>query len=329
MNAAATSVCVVIAAWNAERTVARAVASALAQPEVSEVVVVDDASTDGTAVAALNACDGTGRLRVIEHVENLGPSAARNRAIAESNSPFLAILDSDDFFVPGRFARLLMHRGWDAIVDNLALIPENRIARFTVDDLRHFASEPEVLTFAVFVEGNISRRGMERAELGFIKPLMRRSFLETHALHYDETLRLGEDYALYSRMLAAGATFKKIETCGYVAVQRLASLSGCHRTEDLAALLAYDDVLSGLPRLSNTDREVVRRHRAQLAANLRHRRFLDVKRADGLVTALRNEVETPANLTALARAIIRDKFATVRARYIRSSTSSEVRYLFH
>jgi succinoglycan biosynthesis protein ExoU len=328
MNAAAHSVCVVIAAWNAENTVVRAVASALAQPEVSEVVVVDDASTDDTVAAALGGCDGSGRLRVIEQPENRGPSAARNRAIAESNASFLAVLDSDDFFVPGRFAMLLDHDDWDAIFDNLAFIPENRITHFAAEDLQHFAPNPELLTFAAFVEGNISRRGMERAELGFIKPLMRRSFLQTHALHYDETLRLGEDYALYSRMLAAGATFKQIKTCGYVAVERDSSLSGRHQTEDLAALLASDDVLCRLPHLGRPEREAVQRHRAKLAANLRHRRFLDIKRADGLVTALRNGIETPANLPELALAVMRDKFATFRARYMPSSTSPEVRYLF-
>lgn len=328
MNAAASSVCVVIAAWNAENTVVRAVASALAQPEVSEVVVVDDASTDNTVAAALSACDGSGRLRVIEQAENRGPSAARNRAIAESNAPLLAILDSDDFFVPGRFAMLLAYTGWDAIFDNLAFIPENRVAHFAAEDLRHFAPKPEVLTFAAFVEGNISRRGVERAELGFVKLLMRRSFLQTHALHYDETLRLGEDYALYSRMLAAGAIFKKIETCGYVAVERDSSLSGCHRTEDLAALLASDDVLCGLPHLGNLEREAVQRHRAKLAANLRHRRFLDIKRADGLVRALRDGIKTPAVLPELAHAVVRDKLATFRARYMPSSTLAEVRYLF-
>jgi succinoglycan biosynthesis protein ExoU len=63
---------VVIAAWNAAPTIGRAIASALVQPEVAEVIVVDDASADETMAAALAADDG--------------PAAARNRAIAESEA---------------------------------------------------------------------------------------------------------------------------------------------------------------------------------------------------------------------------------------------------
>src|SRR5262245_43042967 len=77
-------VAIVIAAWRASATVGRAVASALAQRETAEVVVVDDASNDGgaTLAAARAADDGSGRLKVIELAANGGPSRARNVAIA-------------------------------------------------------------------------------------------------------------------------------------------------------------------------------------------------------------------------------------------------------
>jgi succinoglycan biosynthesis protein ExoU len=328
MSAAAHSVCVIVAAWNAEKTIGRAIGSALAQPEVSEVVVIDDASSDATADVARSACDGTGRLRVLRQAENKGPSAARNRAIAESEAPYLAILDSDDFLVPGRFATLFHIDDWDAVVDNLAFVPENRAASFAFEQVRQFAPRPEILDFTTFIEGNISRRGSVRTELGFIKPVMRRAFLEAQGLRYDETLRLGEDYALYARMLAAGAIFKKIDTCGYVAVQRAQSLSGSHRTEDLAALLVSDDALSLLPQLCSQERAIVRRHRNQLASNVRHRRFLDIKRRDGFVSALRHSSDTPRDLAVVGWRIIQDKLATLRARQAPPPELPEVRYLF-
>ncbi|WP_337184212.1 glycosyltransferase, partial [Shinella sp.] len=69
-------VCVIIAARNAEQTIGRAVRSALAEPEVDEVVVVDDASDDRTMAAAAAADDTTRRLDIIRFRTNRGPSAA-------------------------------------------------------------------------------------------------------------------------------------------------------------------------------------------------------------------------------------------------------------
>ncbi len=97
-------ICVVIPAFDAAATIARAVRSALAEREVSEVIVVDDASRDATAAAAARADDGSGRLRLIRFDANRGPAAARNAAIAASRAPFVAILDADDYLVAGRFA---------------------------------------------------------------------------------------------------------------------------------------------------------------------------------------------------------------------------------
>jgi glycosyltransferase involved in cell wall biosynthesis len=62
-------VAVLIAAHNAAATIGAAVRSALAQPEACEVIVVDDASTDGTGTAALAAAQGDTRL----HVLSAGP----------------------------------------------------------------------------------------------------------------------------------------------------------------------------------------------------------------------------------------------------------------
>ena len=56
------TVCVIIAAKNAEETIGRAVRSALSEPETAEVIVIDDGSDDRTMAEAASADDGTGRL---------------------------------------------------------------------------------------------------------------------------------------------------------------------------------------------------------------------------------------------------------------------------
>ncbi|TIR80094.1 MAG: glycosyltransferase family 2 protein, partial [Mesorhizobium sp.] len=221
-------VCVIIAARNAARTIPVAIASALREPEVAEVVVVDDASTDDTQNVARAADDGSGRLKVMRLDVNHGPSFARNAAIKASVSPFISILDADDFFLEGRFRRLFASPDWDFAADNIMLIRDDAATDPTKVAAPSFAPEPQFLDFERFIEGNISRRRLLRGELGFLKPVISRAFLDRHGLRYDENLRLGEDYELYARAVARGARFKIIKSCGYGAIVRADSLSGRH-----------------------------------------------------------------------------------------------------
>ncbi|GAA1269326.1 hypothetical protein GCM10009665_67320 [Kitasatospora nipponensis] len=94
-------VSVVIAAYQAERTLGAALASALGQvPRPAEVIVVDDGSRDGTSAVA-RSYPG---VRVIEQ-PNQGPSAARNTGIREATQPWVAFLDADDVWLAGKLAR--------------------------------------------------------------------------------------------------------------------------------------------------------------------------------------------------------------------------------
>jgi glycosyltransferase involved in cell wall biosynthesis len=99
-------VSVVIPTRDRRTLVRSAVACALAQHDVDvEVVVVDDASSDGTAedLGAL----GDPRVRVVRHDRRAGVSAARNRGIAEATAPWVAFLDDDDLWAPDKLVRQL------------------------------------------------------------------------------------------------------------------------------------------------------------------------------------------------------------------------------
>src|SRR6188474_2401292 len=99
MISASPTLCAIIAAKDAAATIQRAIRSALREPQVAEVVVVDDGSTDGTAQKSREADDGSGRLKVHRLDRNRGPAFARNHAISNSAAPLIAILDADDFFL--------------------------------------------------------------------------------------------------------------------------------------------------------------------------------------------------------------------------------------
>jgi succinoglycan biosynthesis protein ExoU len=257
-------VTVVIAAWRAAATVGRAVASALIQPEAAEVVVVDDASDDAgaTLAAARAADDGSGRLKLIALPANGGPSRARNAAIAASRAPWIAILDSDDYLEPGRLAALLAlaHEGYDFVADDLMQVQDGGLSSAGQPLWFRGDRTPVDVTFSLFVRSNVTRAGRHRRELGFIKPLMRRAFLDRHELAYDETMRLGEDYDLYARALALRARMRLIPWAGYVSIMRTNSLSAVHSRADLCALEAADIRLLGATYLKGTEKWLVREH---------------------------------------------------------------------
>ncbi|BCH28538.1 hypothetical protein MesoLjLc_04680 [Mesorhizobium sp. L-8-10] len=98
-----TKVSVVIPVFNRQEKTARAVASVLAQDVAElEVVVVDDGSETPFTLAEVDD-----RVRIIRHPENRGAAAARNTAIREAAGEWLAFLDSDDVWLPGKLARQL------------------------------------------------------------------------------------------------------------------------------------------------------------------------------------------------------------------------------
>jgi succinoglycan biosynthesis protein ExoU len=313
MTIAEAPICVVVAAHNAARTIEGAVRSALAEPEVAEIVVVDDASTDETAATARAADDGTGRLSVIRLDMNGGPAAARNLAIAHSRAPLIAILDADDFLVPGRFAAMLGSDGWDLIADNVMFVAGAYVA--VPSAVPRFMAEPAYLGLPAFIEGNISRAGAHRVELGFLKPVVRRAFLDRQDLRYDEALRLGEDYELYVRALARGARFQVIKSCGYGATVRADSLSGRHSTADLERLADADLRLLRNEELDAASRRALERHERDVRNRYRFRRFLDLKAEQGTGAALRYWLTAPANALPIGRRLARARLRGLARRF--------------
>jgi glycosyltransferase involved in cell wall biosynthesis len=100
------AVSVVIPAWNRADRIEGAILSALEQePKPLEIIVVDDGSTDGTDAGRLVALDA--RVRVIRHDANRGAAEARNTGVAAARGDWIAFLDSDDRWLPGKLARQL------------------------------------------------------------------------------------------------------------------------------------------------------------------------------------------------------------------------------
>ncbi len=95
---------IVITNYNYARFVARAIDSALMQsPPVHEVIVVDDASTDGSR-EIIEAYRG--RVKIVFQPQNGGQGAGFNAGYAEATGDLVGFLDADDFLLPGLVDRV-------------------------------------------------------------------------------------------------------------------------------------------------------------------------------------------------------------------------------
>lgn len=100
---------VIIPAYNSVATLARAIDSVLAQSmPVHEVIVVDDASTDGTPALMARY---ENPVRYLRRERNAGVSAARNFGAEQATGDWLAFLDADDWYFEHRIAA---HARWIA-----------------------------------------------------------------------------------------------------------------------------------------------------------------------------------------------------------------------
>jgi len=199
------TVSVIIAAYNCERIIARAVESAVRQTEPPlEIIVADDASTDGTNEALAALCRKYECVRVVTLPVNGGPSKARNAAFRVARGDWLAILDADDEWRPNRLevlTRMGEAKNADLIADNIILFDEvagreGRTGFTWTDELRRISA-------CDLFESGIQESS--EFSYGLLKPLIRRRFVEDHDVYYDEAIRYAEDFDYYARLLLNGA----------------------------------------------------------------------------------------------------------------------------
>jgi GT2 family glycosyltransferase/glycosyltransferase involved in cell wall biosynthesis len=227
-------VSVIIANYNGSNFLADAIRSACAQTlRDIEVIVSDDASSDGSAAIVRQLMDEDPRVRLVESRTNGGAAAARNRAIDVARGRWIAILDSDDLMHPDRLRSLLLAcatTGADMIADDLLLFDnERRTAPQTLLD-GAWAKQPRRLSARDYLAANNLYGG--GPAFGYLKPIIRSSLLAEHSIRYDERLVIAEDYNLVMRLLLAGARFWIVPQLGYFYRRHGASLS--HRLNALA-----------------------------------------------------------------------------------------------
>ena len=97
---------IIIPVFNAAAYVAQAVESALAQPETAEVILVEDNSIDRSLEVCQDLAARHENVHLLRHPGgiNRGAGPSRNLGMKESRCPYIAFLDADDYYLPGRFS---------------------------------------------------------------------------------------------------------------------------------------------------------------------------------------------------------------------------------
>ena len=177
------SLSVVIPAFDASATLVETLDSVAAQTQrPSEVIVVDDGSTDATADIAVRHSLGPKILRQA----NMGVAAAINRGVAESKGDCLAILDSDDLWDADWLAeatKVLAERNVDAVFGRMITFLDPSLSPKDAARLHYRAQADRGLLFGACV-------------------LRREAFATLGGLNAD--LRTGCFIDFYHRFLIAG-----------------------------------------------------------------------------------------------------------------------------
>lgn len=180
-------VSVLMPVYNAEKYLAAAIGSVLAQTYGDfELLICDDASTDGSLDVVRSFDDA--RITVFSNDENLGNAATRNRLTERAAGQYIAVLDADDTAEPDRLAKQ---------VDFLEKHPDIGLCGSWVNIIAHYGERKGGLK-------NLTHPKELRINLLFSVPFIHSSVMARadlmRANPYDPEFRQSQDYELWCRL---------------------------------------------------------------------------------------------------------------------------------
>lgn len=221
-------VSVIVPAYRAEETLGGAISSALTQTYPNlEIIVCNDGSDDATSAIAHSYGD---RITVIDQ-PNQGLPAARNNAIAAANGELIALLDSDDMFLPPHIERAV--QAWQ----------QSASARTMVSSNAYFLSRHGILPARriyhrrAFVAPQDQRLRMLEGNIASIFSTFPRVMWE-ELEGFSPVMSLMEDYDFWARGVFAGWRIAYVEEPTALYRLTVGSLSS-----DSTGMAEYDKLL--------------------------------------------------------------------------------------
>jgi glycosyltransferase involved in cell wall biosynthesis len=288
-------VSVLIPVYNARRYVRDAIESVQAQTfEDWEAIVVDDGSADGGGLVAREMAANDKRVRVHEQ-ENAGPAAARNAALRLASGEFVAFLDADDLWLPGKLERQLSF--WrEGLVYSDAYIIDSSGTRGRIG------------AHAPFARGEVFETLVERNFVPTLTVLVPRQLVVDNGC-FNESRRMlrCDDYDLWLRLAAAGIPFDYLPEplASYRVHDANLTADAADNAADWVAVLEGLATTIGGPRAAMLGVRAARARR-DLAGSLRQRAWQQATAgctADARADLLAAQAASPSFPGALATAL--------------------------
>jgi glycosyltransferase involved in cell wall biosynthesis len=187
---------VIIAVYNRENHIAKAIESLLAQRFQNwEAIIVDDGSNDGT-LNVIKEYNSDKRIKIIELPNNKGVASARNKGIEFANGDYLTFLDSDDWYKVNH------------LQSRYNILNENNI------DLLH--GGVEIIGKQMVPDKNDTTKDIDLSDCVIGGTFFINISTSESLAHFDNSIQYSEDSDLFDKFVDKGKTIVKTNLKTYV-----------------------------------------------------------------------------------------------------------------
>lgn len=181
---------IIMAAYNAENTIGQAITSVIQQTYTDfELIIINDCSTDRTVDVINEFIKKDARIRLINNSKNMGVSYTRKHGLDEAKGSWIAILDSDDLWLPEKLAKQVE---FQKKTNADLLYTGSGFMNVDGKQINWKLNVPEVITYRQLLKQNI---------LSNSSALVRKDLYEKYYAVGDD---MHEDFAIWLQILRNG-----------------------------------------------------------------------------------------------------------------------------